>query len=67
MATGGYCVDTKMKIPAPTSDSGMTPEEIARWHEDQKILNADPRTAGSAARPAWLVRRVLSEARAKRT
>lgn len=54
-----------MKIPAPTEASGLSAAEIARWKEEQRILEADPRTSGSANRPAQLVRRVLAEARAK--
>lgn len=50
-----------LRIPAPTT-ADMSEAEVARWHADQRILNADPRTAGAAARPAWLVERVLREA-----
>ncbi len=55
-----------MKIPAPTEAAGYTPAEIAKWHEDQAILEADPRTAGDANRPLRLVQLVLAEGRAKR-
>lgn len=52
------------KIPAPTPEtSGWSAERCARWAEDQAILDADPRTAGGAPRPARLVERVLREAR----
>lgn len=50
------------KIPAPTS-ADMTPAELLEWHEKMAILAADPRTAGSANRPPWLVARVLREHR----
>lgn len=60
--TNGTQVGRGVAIPAPTTANGMTAAEVARWHGDQRILNADPRTAGSANRPAWLVRQVLREA-----
>lgn len=54
------------RIPAPTPASGLSEAEVARWHEHQAILAADPRTAGGANRPRWLVERVLREHDAKR-
>jgi hypothetical protein len=50
-----------LAIPAPTVADGMTEEEVAKWHADQATLQADPRTAGNANRPKWLVDRVLAE------
>lgn len=44
------------RIPAPSD-----PSERAEWQRDLEILDRDPRTAGSANRPAWLVRRVLAD------
>lgn len=44
------------RIPAPSDSS-----ERAEWQRDLEILDSDPRTAGSANRPAWLVRRVLAD------
>lgn len=46
------------KLPTPT---WMTAAELAPYEREMATLAADPRTAGSANRPAWLVRRVLSE------
>ena len=43
----------------------MSAAEIARWHEDQRILRDDARTSGSANPPAWLAKRVLLEAKTK--
>lgn len=49
-------------IPAPPDAT-----EAADWRRDLAILDADPRTAGRANRPAWLVERVLADgARARR-
>lgn len=50
-----------MRIPEPTTADGFTAAEIEQHRRDLEILERDPRTAGSANRPAWLVRRVLSE------
>lgn len=47
------------RIPAPTY---MTPEQLAKREREMAALEADPRTAGSANRPAWLVDRVLRAA-----
>lgn len=49
-------------IPAPTMADGFTADEIERWHAAQRVLNADPRTAGSMPRPRRMVERVLREA-----
>lgn len=55
---------TGTKIPAPTPEaSDMTEQEIARWYDHTRILDTDPRTAGSMPRPRWLVERVLAERR----
>ena len=48
-------------IRPPTTADGLSAEEVARWHEDMRTLENDPRTAGSSNRPTWLVRRVLEE------
>lgn len=47
------------QIPAPTTEDGLTPAEVAAYHAHMRTLQADWRTTGSANRPAWLVRRVL--------
>lgn len=44
------------KIPPP-------PTNADQWRRDLEILDADPRTAGNADRPQWLVDRVLADAR----
>lgn len=51
-------------IRPPTEADGLTASEVAEWHRVQRVLEADPRTAGDANRPTWLVRRVLEEERA---
>lgn len=51
-------------IPMPSTNV-LTPAEIAEYKRDMAILDADPRTAGSANRPAWLVKRVLAEHNAR--
>lgn len=48
------------QIPAPSD-----PSERVAWQRDLEILDRDPRTAGSANRPAWLVRRVLADHKSK--
>ena len=48
------------RIPAPPGEEGR------RWREDMAILEADPRTSGSANRPPWLVKRVLDEHAARK-
>lgn len=58
-------------IPTPTAHDGYSAAELAQRERDLAILDADPRSAGPANRPAWLVRRVrrvrrvLSDARSK--
>lgn len=49
------------RIPMPTGADGYTLAEIEQHRRDLEILERDPRTAGSANRPAWLVRRVLAD------
>lgn len=51
------------RIPAPTAADGYTAAELAERDRDMAILDADPRTAGTANRPAWLVARVLRAAK----
>ncbi|HEX7604971.1 MAG TPA: hypothetical protein VF316_25310 [Polyangiaceae bacterium] len=46
------------EIPMPAD-----PTAAAERAAHLRILDADPRTAGSANRPSWLVARVLREAR----
>lgn len=48
-------------IPMPTTADGYTAAELAARERDLAILDADPRTAGSSNRPAWLVERVLRQ------
>lgn len=43
----------------------VTPEEIAQREHDLAILDSDPRTAGKANRPAWLVEHVLTDHRTR--
>ncbi len=50
--------DSDLKIPAPTTSA----EDAANWTRDLAILEADPRTAGKANRPAALVAKVLGDA-----
>lgn len=52
-------------IPMPTS-ADMTASERAEYLRDMAILDSDPRTAGGANRPSWLVRRVLADAKVVR-
>jgi hypothetical protein len=47
-------------IPAPSTEKHGA-AFVARWNEEQAILNADARTGGAAPRAAWLVQRVLRE------
>lgn len=49
-----------MMIPVPT---WMTPAELAQYNAEMAALEADSRTAGGANRPAYLVKRVLDDAR----
>ena len=51
-----------MRIPAPTT-AVMSAAEITQYRADMAILASDPRTANGANRPAYLVARVLSDAR----
>jgi hypothetical protein len=48
-------------IPLPTEADGLSASEVEQHAKDLAALEADPRTAGKANRPAWLVRRVLGE------
>lgn len=41
-------------IRPPTEADGLTASEVAEWHRVQRVLEADPRTAGDANRPTWL-------------
>lgn len=43
-------------IPPPSD-----PDERDAWARDLAILDSDPRSAGRANRPSWLVKRVLAE------
>lgn len=43
----------------PTLATGFTPAELAQHTADLAKLDADPRTAGNANRPRYLVDRVL--------
>lgn len=57
------CVANTSSIPQPTQADGYTTAELAQRKREMAVLDADHRTAGSANRPPWLVRRVLEEAR----
>jgi len=50
------------KIPRPTVADGYNDRELAARDADLAALEADPRTAGNANRPPWLVARVLRDA-----
>ena len=59
---GVDAVDRGEKLP-PMKFAEHGDPVVAEYDREMAILAADPRTAGSANRPAWLVRQVLSDAK----
>lgn len=57
-------MDAPEKLPAPPH---RAPAELAEHKRRMAALEADPRTAGGANRPKYLVDRVIADAKKKGT